>query len=281
MDGVTRIVSWNIGRRSDVWRSLLDSGVDVGLLQEAQRPPPELERQIEIDSAPWNTAGYSRNRLWRSVVAKFSDRVQVRPRPLASTADARSNEQIAVSRQGTLAVADMTLPSTGEVITLASMYGAWERPVKSAGASWIYADASVHRLISDLSALIGRQRGHKIIAAGDLNVLYGYGEGGSQYWKARYETVFSRMEALGLPLVGPYAPEGGRSPDPWPAELPWNSTTVPTFRTAVARPETASRQLDFVFASNSLRDRLQVYALNAPEEWGPSDHCRILIELRE
>jgi hypothetical protein len=42
-------------------------------------------------------------------------------------------------------------------------------------SSWIHADASVHRLISDLSVLIGRQRGHKIIVAGDLNVLYGYG----------------------------------------------------------------------------------------------------------
>ena len=49
------------------------------------------------------------------------------------------------------------------------------------------------------------QRGHKIIAAGGLNVLYGYVEGGSQYWKARYDTVLSRTEALGLPLVGPCA----------------------------------------------------------------------------
>ena len=126
------------------------------------------------------------------------------------------------------------------------------------------------------------QRGHKIIAAGGLNVLYGYVEGGSQYWKARYDTVLSRMEALGLPLVGPCAPEGGRPPDPWPTELPRDSTTVPTYRTAVARPETATRQLDFVFASDSLRDRLRVNdALNAPEEWGPSDHCQVLIERRE
>ncbi len=229
MDRVARIVSWNISKRSEAWQSLLDSGVDVGLLQEAQRPPPELERHIEVDPAPSNTAGYSRNALWRAVVARFSNRVRVLPRPLAPIADASPGKQLAVSRQGTLAFADLTLPSTGEVVTLASMYGAWEKPVRSAGTSWIYADASVHRLISDLSALIGRQRGHKIIAAGDLNVLYGYGEHGSQYWKARYDTVFSRMEALGVPLVGPYAPEGGRLPDPWPSELPRNSRTVPTF----------------------------------------------------
>ena len=281
MAGVIRIVSWNIGRRSEAWQYLLDSGVDFGLLQEARHPPPEVGRQIQVDPAPWNTGGHSRNRSWRAAVARFSDRVQVHSRPLAPIADASPGEQLAVSRQGTLAIADMTRPSTGEVVTLASMYGAWERPLKSAGASWIYADASVHRLISDLSALIGRERGHKIIAAGDLNVLYGYGEGGSQYWKARYDTVFSRMEAIGLPLVGPYAPEGGQPPDPWPSELPRNSTTVPTYRTVVARPETASRQLDFVFASDSLKHRLRVHALNAPEEWGPSDHCRILIELRE
>ncbi len=40
------------------------------------------------------------------------------------------------------------------------------------------AHASVHRLISDISTLIGQQRDHKIIAAGDLNVLLGYGDYG-------------------------------------------------------------------------------------------------------
>lgn len=34
--------------------------------------------------------------------------------------------------------------------------------------SWDIVDASVQRVISDLSLLIGRQRGHRIIAAGDL-----------------------------------------------------------------------------------------------------------------
>ena len=36
-----------------------------------------------------------------------------------------------------------------------------------------------------VSALIGRQRDHKIIAAGDLNVLLGYGEYGSPYAASR------------------------------------------------------------------------------------------------
>jgi hypothetical protein len=117
---------------------------------------------------------------------------------------------LAVSRPGTLAVAHITLPSTEEVVTLASIYSAWINPLTSVRSSLIYADALVRRLISDLSVLIGRQRGYKIIVACDLNVFYGYGEGGSRYWKAHYDTVFSRMEALGLPLVGPYSPENGQ-----------------------------------------------------------------------
>ena len=34
-----------------------------------------------------------------------------------------------------------------------------------------------------------------MLAAGDLNILYGYGENGSAYWAARYATVFDRMRA--------------------------------------------------------------------------------------
>lgn len=43
---------------------------------------------------------------------------------------------------------------------------------------------------------------HRLIVAGDWNILRGYGEYGSKYWKARYDTVFDRAEALGLRFVG-------------------------------------------------------------------------------
>jgi endonuclease/exonuclease/phosphatase family metal-dependent hydrolase len=131
-----------------------------------------------------------------------------------------------------------------------------------------------------LSGLIGQQKRPKIIAAGDLNILYGYGEGDSLYWKGRYDTVFDRMAALGLKFVGPQAPEGGRQASPWPKELPEGSLDVPTFHTNQQTPVTATRQLDFVFASESIAKRVTVRALNSVEEWGPSDHCRIKIELK-
>ena len=132
--------------------------------------------------------------------------------------------------------------------------------------------------MSDLSALIGRQSGHRILAAGDLNILHGYGEHGSRYWASRYDTVFDRMGALGLPFVGPHAPNG-RQADPWPRELPEGSKNVPTYYTSSQTPESATRQLDFVFASRGLADSVRVSALNEPGQWGPSDHCRLTIEI--
>ena len=246
---------------------------------EAKPPPAELAHLQVDEPPPWSTAGAGLDRPWRAAIARLSDRVTVNPRRPLSIEDTEW-KQLAVSRMGTLAVADVTVESTGEVVTVASMYGAWESPVKQTGSRWIYADASVHRLISDLSVLIGQQRGHKLIAAGDLNVLHGYGEEGSPYWRERYSTVFTRMKALGIPFVGPQAPGGGRQADPWPSELPEGSKNLPTYRTNAKDPETATRQLDFVFASESLKDRLSVRALNSESEWGPSDHCRIQIDLQ-
>ena len=36
---------------------------------------------------------------------------------------------------------------------------------------------------------------------------------------------------------------------------------------------------DFVFASTTLAGRINVQADNDPENWGPSDHCRVIIEV--
>jgi endonuclease/exonuclease/phosphatase family metal-dependent hydrolase len=184
-----------------------------------------------------------------------------------------------VSRPGSLAVANIRIRDTGEEITVGSIYANWTRPISQTGSKWIFADASAHRLISDLSGLIGQQKGHKIIVAGDFNILYGYGEYRSSYWGKRYNTVFDRMDALGLQFVGPQAPDGGRQAEPWPEELPVGSLNVPTFHSNSQTPATASRQLDFVFASDSIADRVMVKELNGIEEWGPSDHCRILINV--
>ena len=80
---------------------------------------------------------------------------------------------------------------------------------------------------------------------------------------------------LRLPFVGPQAPNG-RQAKPWPDELPLDSKNVPTYHSE-KDPATATRQLDFVFASKGMADSVFVRALNEPEGWGPSDHCRLEI----
>lgn len=272
-----KLVSWNIAHRDEAWRRLLDTDADVALLQEATEPPPDVASKIEIDGEPWKTFGVDDSRPWRAAVVRLSNRVQVnwlKPIPIEQAA----NGDFAVSRRGTLAAAEVT-ETRGACCHVVSMYGCWEKPHRSTGSDWIYADASVHRLVSDLAVLIGRQSGHRIIAAGDLNILYGYGEGGSAFWARRYDTVFKRMEAMGIPFVGPQAPNG-RHAEPWPTELPVESNNVPTYYTTRMTPAQAMRQLDFVFASTSLLERIHLRALNEPDEWGPSDHCRVWIELR-
>ena len=211
---------------------------------------------------------------WRTAVVGLSEQVKLKPISATSLELAESRD-FAVSRPGTLAAAVVTAPDV-EPFTVVSMYSIWSKPHTSTGSSWIVSDASAHRLVSDLSAFIGQQQGHRIVAAGDLNILHGHGEHGSEYWAARYETVFARMEALGLPFVGPQAPHG-RQADPWPDELPADSRNVPTCHPPMGDPATATRQTDYVFASRGMTDSVAVRALNDPDEWGPSDHCRLAI----
>ena len=271
-----KIVSWNIASRIPPWHTLLSMDADIALLQEAREPPAEVAGLIDADPAPWCTPGTDAIRPWRAAIVKLSDRVRVEWIVAKPLEEAASGE-LAVSRTGTLAAATVTPPGD-EPLVLVSMYGLWMSPHASTGGSWIMSDASAHRIVSDLSAFIGRQENHRIIAAGDLNILHGHGEYGSPYWAARYKSVFTRMQALGLPFVGPQFPNG-RQAYPWPEELPRNSCNVPTYHSTRQTPASATRQLDFVFASTGLVKNLRVRALNEPEGWGPSDHCRLEIEV--
>ena len=265
-----KVISWNIAGKADPWHCLVAMDADVALLQEAGEPPPDLIKPIDVDLAPWRTAGWD---TWqrRTAVVRLSDRVSVEWIRAKSLGDVDTGE-IPVSRPGTLTAAVVTPPDI-EPFVVVSMYSFWENPHISTGSSWIVSDASAHCLVSDLSAFIGRQKGHRVLAAGDLNILHGYGEFGSEYWALRYNTVFARVEALGLAFVGPQAPNGLQA-DPWPNELPRGSRNVPTYH---RERQPATRQLDFVFASEGMADSVRVRALNESGQWGPSDHCRVEI----
>ena len=124
-----------------------------------------------------------------------------------------------------------------------------------------------------------RDRHVTLVVAGDWNILRGYGEHKSKLWAKRYAMVFDRAELLGLKFIGPTADDGTRQADPWPDELPTDSTCVPTFHHSGQTPATATRQLDFVFATPAIADRVSVSALNGVDVWGASDHRQVQITL--
>ena len=173
------------------------------------------------------------------------------------------------------------IPRDAPPFIVASMYARWLKPHPSTGSRANYPDGSTHRIISDLSAFIGRADPgtHRILAAGDLNIVYGSTNPGYAR-PARDRTITDRMDALGLELLGPRYP-AGRWASPAPPGLPADTLNVPTYHHSSESPATASLQLDYVFASRGFHERVEVSAMNAAEEWGASDHCRLLIEIAE
>jgi hypothetical protein len=264
------MISWNM-QHLPVWDDLTQSGADLALLQEV--PGGSTLEILPTGDDNWRTGGWEK-RPWRTAIARLSDRVSVAPMQTDEFIDAHQ-DALHVSRPGSIAVGRVSI-DTNEAFVVASVYAAWERPVGRDEPQW--ADGSAHRILSDLSPLFWDQRRHPIIVAGDWNILRGYGEHGDEYYGTRYRSVFERAAALELVFVGPEAPHG-RQADPWPEELPGESRCVPTYHHSRQTPATATRQLDFVFASKSIADRVSVRALNGVDEWGPSDHCRIAIDV--
>ena len=61
-------------------------------------------------------------------------------------------------------------------------------------------------------------------------------------------------------------------------DVPPDTMNIPTCHAPRQTPATARNQLDYAFASRGLHAGIRVRALNSVEEWGASDHCRLLME---
>ena len=90
--------------------------------------------------------------------------------------------------------------------------------------------------------------------------------------------VWKRMDNMGLEFMGPQSPNG-RQAHPVPDYLPSDTGNVVTFHRPAQTVQDADQQLDYVFASQGFHESFTTSALNSVEEWGSSDHCRILIEI--
>ncbi len=47
----------------------------------------------------------------------------------------------------------------------------------------------------------------------------------------------------------------------------------------ICQVSVADIQLDYAFASRGFHEEVTVQAMNSPEQWGSSDHCRLWIEV--
>ena len=277
-----RVVSWNIGRRMEPWRELAEMGrrgeADVALLQEAGSPPRDLVGLLpNEDDVFWSRHLYDR---WCLVVA-LSDRVRVERFRQVPPNSYLGEHDIGVSGIGTIATARVIQRgSEEEAFVAVSMYARWMKPHPATKSSWIGAsDVSAHRIISDLSAFIGHYdpSRHRILAAGDLNMFYG-ATGRVLSLPERERTVWARFDALGLEFMGPQTPDGRQSATPQP-DVSVDTKNVPTYYTVRQSPAEADRQLDYAFASRGFHEGVKVRALNGVDEWGSSDHCRLMIEV--
>ena len=95
----------------------------------------------------------------------------------------------------------------------------------------------------------------------------------------RERTVWDRFKALGLEFIGPQWPDACRQTSSQPTDVPSDTKNVPTFYSPGGSPETAVNQLDYAFASCGFHKSVKVRALNEVDNWGSSDHCRLLIEV--
>ncbi len=276
---MTKIVCWNINRSPDAYPALQTMGADVALLQEVgQGAAAQMTGALGGSDRHWDWAECDR---WPAVANLRPDRVKVEWfDPVHLPVLSVEENEIAVSDPATLAAARVTPLKEGDPFIVVSMYGRWQSPHPHADNETIYSDASVHRIISDLSGFIGGwPKAPRIIAAGDLNTIYGAREESTLETPARAQTIFDRMTAIGMEFVGPRAGDGGRKADPPSPDVPLSTCNVPTFHTNRQTPETAQNQLDYVFTSRGFDESVRVHAMNDPKVWGPSDHCRIVIEV--
>ena len=290
----TRIINWNIDKRTEPWRQLVSlAHADVALLQEAGSIPPNMPDRVTTggvehwDSHVWNSRWYEGRfpklyDRWPMVV-QLSDRVEVEWFKQVSPISEVCSDEIAVSGIGTIAAARVSpRESPAEPFIVVSMYARWIKPHPSTRSNWRvgFPDGSAHRIISDLSVFIGDAdpASHRILAAGDLNMVYGCVPDDPQSLATRERSVFDRFEALGLQFMGPQYPSGRRAAQP-PHGLPSDSRNVPTYHTRSRRPATAEHQLDYVFASRGFHESVTVRALNSVKDWGASDHCRLQIDV--
>ncbi len=264
---------------------------DVALLQEVGKQPGGLTGLTKYDgqsAEEWNSSkNWKLYNRWPAIF-QLSDRVKVERFQAVPSICQSEIRNIRVSDIGTIAVARVIPYDDPDSSFMAvSMYARWPTTHASMRKSEIWAaDEMTHCILSDISPFTNdwKTTRHRILAAADLNMIYNkdtqpfYSGKRGEYWLKLERTVWQRFNALGLEFLGPQYPNGRLAPST--PERP-DTQSVPTYKTSHEKsPADSCRQLDYAFASRGFHEQVSVHALNELNEWGPSDHCRLLIEVK-
>jgi endonuclease/exonuclease/phosphatase (EEP) superfamily protein YafD len=250
-----RVVVWNMAHKVASWAALEKLEADIALLNEA-RAPKTLNANVAGGGRTEGRDGY--RRPWASAVVTRHDLHEIR--------DAQSPRRgrpiktpFMTSRPGSWTAAVASVPGVGEV-TAISLYGLMDEK----------SDASVHRSLSELAPVFDDPRyGQWLLLGGDLNTWTGW-EAGPHLDRDR--VVLDRIRAYGLvDCLGAKRPQGRLAG--CPCTLGESCNHIRT-RVDPGNPD-VPYQMDYLFASPALAERLSTCEAVAHESW-PSDHLAIV-----
>ena len=271
-----KLISWNMHQRAENWAVLAELMREYdavsAMVQEAVAPPPKIRDDLRVfpdpslGDKPWRMpvpTGARRN--FASAVAVLGE-VPVEPWIPAAIGMAAYGEP-AISHPGQWVAIGLGEPERR--VWAVSLYGLWETMPDSKD---IFAQATLHRALSDLALLLQARAISRVVVAGDLNIWRGYGH---KDWEPGYRSVFERLGAYGVTLIGPH-----RTVDPplegCPCGAGADCSHVRTYRHQ-RRASGTPYQNDYAFVRGI--DRATCVALDDERYWQHSDHCPLLIDL--
>lgn len=281
-----RAIAWNMNwKRADANWSLLrpraDLDCDIALLSEATPPPGDLGMEVIGDEVTIGrddvSQGGKKTRLWSTYVA--SKRHPVPPSDVWTLPPGHEGKDrrapLKCSRPGAWAAAVVPLANGGSV-TAISLYGLLDD----------CSDASVHRSISDLTALLEDERYNGLLLmGGDLNTLAS--QPLTSRALARDQGVLDRI-TKGFGLIDLLHedlrmnhPDRGRLEN-CKCELGDDCRHTWTFRHN--SDLTIPHQDDYLFASGELAERLvscEAFGAFIEGEKSPSDHQPLVATFKD
>jgi len=253
-----RVVVWNVANKARAFDALASLRPDIALLNEAA--PPPTETGIWRDETVGRDA---KRRKWSAAV--------LTPHPFAEITDAqpqwrtsKRNVPFECSRPGSWVAAEVDV-AAGETVTAVALYGLLDE----------LSDSSVHRSLSEISAVLDDRRYRRLVLiGGDLNTGTQWPAG--DYFGPRDGNVLARFEALGLVDCLVAMRPAGRLEGCLCTH--GDDCTHTRTRLDPRRPHVAY-QTDYLWASRLLAKRLRSCTALATDEWfAISDHAPILAE---